>query len=300
MRDQAEKLREIMRDLKFSNNINNNRKRTKNTRVLAITSGKGGVGKTNFTVNLAISLSNLGYKVVIFDADIGLANIDVLFGIYPKYTLADIINGRKNILDIITDGPNGIKIIAGGSGITELMNVDRIMLDKLSNQLEKLESMADFILIDTGAGVANTVLNFVKAADEVILVTTPEPTSLTDAYAMIKVLTMMDEDNKIQLVINRVKNSKEANDIYEKIEKVSSRFLNVNVEYLGYLYNSKLLTDSVIKQNPLLLMYPNSPIAKKINGIALKILGDQKSYEDSSGIKKFVNVFKSFLDKGGN
>ena len=188
MHDQAERLRQLLKNSKNSTQSNNLKKMTSNTRIIAVTSGKGGVGKTNFTINLAISLSNLGYSVIVIDADIGLANVDVLLGLTPKETLTSVLNQNKRITDIIIDGPNGVKIIAGGSGIYDMLQLDNNSLEYFKNQLLEIENQFDFVLIDTGAGISETVMGFVISANEVILITTPEPTSITDAYALIKAL----------------------------------------------------------------------------------------------------------------
>ena len=302
MRDQAEKLRQLIIESKNkpsntphkdSGVINNK------PRVLAVTSGKGGVGKTNFAINLSISLSNLGHKVVVFDADLGLANIDVILGIIPKYTIADMLNGDKDILDIMTEGPNGIKLIAGGSGIKELININKKKLESLVLQLQKLENHVDFIIIDTGAGLSEIVLNFVNSADEVILITTPEPTSLTDVYAMIKTLKVNGEQRKLSVVINKVENSVEADEVFRRLSKVSTKFLNTKIEKLGFLNNSKLVMQSVKSQDPLILLYPNSSIAKEINSIALKISGDKQDSSEESIVSNFVQRFKSLFTKEG-
>ncbi len=302
MRDQAEKLRQLIIESKEKKNnpiYNGDNVIIDKTRVVAVTSGKGGVGKTNFSINLGISLSKLGYKVLVFDADLGLANIDVILGIIPKYTIADILNSDKDILDIITEGPNGIKLIAGGSGIKELINIDSEKLENLVYQLQKLENHVDFIIIDTGAGLSETVLNFVNSSDEVILITTPEPTSLTDVYAMIKTLKINGGERKLSVVINKVENSVEADEVFERLSKVSSKFLNTKIEKLGHLNNSKLVMQSVKNQNPLVLLYPNSSIAKKINGIALKICKNKHNSSHESNITNFLNKFKSLFTKEG-
>ena len=183
MKDQAERLREIMKGKTSSENKISVKNKAK---VLAITSGKGGVGKTNFAINLSISLRRLGYRVLVFDADIGLANIEILTGTNIKYTIADLIVSGKSIHEIISEGPEGIKIISGGSGLNEVMMMNHENINKLLKEIEKLEDSTDFIIIDTGAGVSNIVLDFVMAADEVILITTPDPTSLMDGYIMIR------------------------------------------------------------------------------------------------------------------
>lgn len=295
MRDQAYRLRQMVS--KYKNNKGMIESKTSNkTRVLAITSGKGGVGKTNFTINLAISLNKLGYRTIIFDADIGLANVDIALGIMPKYTIADVIKGEKDILDIVTDGPCGLKIIAGGSALEELINIQESELNDLTIQLEKLAGIADFILIDTGAGISRTVLNFIEASNEVILITTPEPTSLTDAYALIKTLIVSSGNyNKINLVVNKAESYFEAQEVYEKLNRVANRFLNIQLTNLGYIQNSKLLIESVKLQKPITISHPNSAFVRRINSIALKIVGNENIDDDRNDFKNFIERFKNYF-----
>ncbi|SHH26954.1 flagellar biosynthesis protein FlhG [Caloranaerobacter azorensis DSM 13643] len=294
MRDQAYRLRQMVSKYK-NNRMKIENKPNSKTRVLAITSGKGGVGKTNFTINLAISLNKLGYKTVIFDADIGLANVDIALGIMPKHTIVDVIKKEKDILEIITEGPCGLKIIAGGSALEELIDIKERELYELTSQLEKLSETADFILIDTGAGISKTVLSFIEAANEVILVTTPEPTSLTDAYALIKTLIISNYSyNKINLVVNKVDNYYEAKEVYEKLNRATKRFLNFELINLGYIQNSKLLVESVKLQKPITLLHPNSSFVKRINAIALKIVGNEDNSNDNN-FKNFIERFKNYF-----
>lgn len=296
MRDQAEKLREIIENSNYRNISSQSSKNEKKTRIIAVTSGKGGVGKTNFTINLAISLNNLGYKIIVLDSDIGFANIDVILGIIPKYTLAHVINGEKDILDIITEGPSGIKIISGGSGINEMMQLDTEKLEILTNQLLLLENYADFILVDTGAGLSNIVLSFLNSSDEIILVTTPEPTSLTDGYAMIKALTMLNNHVKLQIIVNRVQDNNEGDAVYYKLRKVAERFLSIKLEKLGYISDSKIVSDSVMNQNPFTLSYPNTLVTKQINNIALNIVSNTNSFDNKeTGMKNFILNLKRFF-----
>lgn len=306
MKDQAEKLRELINLKKNANTklntlkITKQTKQTKQTKVISVTSGKGGVGKTNFTVNLAISLSNLGYKVIVLDADIGLANIDVLLDVIPQYSITDVINGNKEITEILTEGPNGIMIIAGGSGINELPFVSKEQLDYVIKQLIVLEDYADFILIDTGAGISNTVLSFVNAADEIILVTTPEPTSLTDCYAMVKMLSKLGRKSNLKLVVNKAENSIEAKNAYKKISLVSQKFLKMKIDDLGFLCNNRIVIESVKKQIPFIILYPYSEITSKINSIALKISGaTTEEKTNSQGLKEFGIRLLRFFGKGG-
>lgn len=295
MHDQAEKLRQLLKNSKVSVRNNNFQKMTNNTRIIAVTSGKGGVGKTNFTINLAISLSNLRYSVIVIDADIGLANVDVLLGLTPKETITSVLNQNKKITDIMIDGPNGVKIIAGGSGIYDMLQLDNSSLEHFKNQLLEIEKQFDFVLIDTGAGLSETVMGFVISADEVILITTPEPTSITDAYALIKALKIKGyDDNKIHLVVNRAENSKEALEVFNKLYTVSKKFLGIELEDLGYIQNSKQVSEAVKKQHPFINLFPNSLVAKNVNDIAIKITGVPMQTENNSFVN-FVTRFKSFF-----
>ena len=196
MIDQAAKLRELINDRRIisKRTVPQKEQIVKDARIICITSGKGGVGKTNFTINLAIELSKLNNRVVIIDADLGLANIDVVLGTIPKYTLLDVIHNDKSIEEVMVTGPNNIKIISGGSGITELVDISSSSIQQLIEKFYSINNYADIILIDTGAGLSNSVLSFVLAAQEVIIVTTPEPTSITDAYAMIKIINLREKN----------------------------------------------------------------------------------------------------------
>lgn len=287
MGDQAEKLRRIMgKDDK------------KKGKVISVTSGKGGVGKTSFIINFAISLSQLGYKVVIVDADIGLSNVEILTGIISKSTIVDLIQSEKDIFDIMTEGPGGIKIISGGSGFRDFSLVDDKNLNKLINEIEKLERCTDFVLIDTGAGISNNVLQFLMASDEVIIMVTSEPTSLTDGYVLIKTLALNDYKKTIKVVINMVESKREAEKVFEKLNTVTKRFLQVNLEYLGYLNQSKEVSNAIKAQIPFVLDKPNSSIAKKINIIALSISnGESEPIHNDDGFSQRIKKF--FFGKGG-
>lgn len=290
MNDQAQKLRQM---------INKKSKKNANIRILTVTSGKGGVGKTNFTINLALSLCKLGYKVVVLDADIGFANINILLGIAPKYTLLDILYKDKNIIDIIEEGPYGLKLIAGGSGLNDIMNLNSKELEVLTDEFLELENIADFIIVDTGAGASEISMNFIRSSDEIILITTPEPTSITDAYSMLKVINKYAENKEINVIINRVKKEEEYTESFYKLNSVSKKFLDLNIKNLGFLYESKLLINSVIKQEPFTISYPKSDISKKINTIALKLLHSNYTINNTNGIKGFLNNIKKIIKRGG-
>ena len=292
MKDQAEKLRELM-----NRKIEHTTKRK--AKVLAITSGKGGVGKTNFALNLAISIKRLDYKVLILDADFGLANIDVLTGINIKYTIADLIVNDKKIHEIINEGPEGIKLISGGSGFHELSMMDKENIDRLLEELGKLEDLMDFIIIDTGAGVSNTVLDFVMAADEVILVTTPDPTSIMDGYTVIKALTTNGYKGKLNVITNIVTNRVEAFDTFDKLNRASQNFLKVDLDFLGYLERNSIVNNAVRNQTPFLQSNPSAGISKRINIMALKFIDSNADRDNNRGTSFAQKVIDLFLRRGG-
>jgi len=302
MMDQAERLRQIIDNLKLRqvvgqvNLLNSIKKKT--AKVITVTSGKGGVGKTNITVNLAIALSELGKRVTILDADFGLANIDILLGIIPKYTLADVIYNNKNIFEVLSDGPKNIRFLSGGSGIEELIKLDKTHIDKFVSNIALLDRLSDVILIDTGAGLSDSVMSFVMAADEVILVTTPEPTSITDAYALIKMVANRDKDKKVRVIVNRAENANEANDILNKLSIVTGKFLEVKLDSLGFILHDEMVIKAVKMQQPFALSYPKCQASKHIKDIGSKIMDIKidKVNGENTGIKSFVSKLVGLLN----
>lgn len=301
MIDQADKLRQVIDNLRVKQAANqaamtiNMAKRS--ARVITITSGKGGVGKTNVAVNLAIALGELGQRVIILDADFGLANIDVLLGIVPKYTLVDVIRNKKNILEILTDGPKNVKFISGGSGVEELVKLEKAQLQHFVDNIGLLDKTADVILIDTGAGLSDTVMSFVMAADEILLVTTPEPTSITDAYALIKMISNRDKTKKIKMIVNRAENVNEANDIINKLVLVAEKFLSLKLDEAGYILNDDMVIKSVKRQQPFSLGFPKCQAARNIREICDRLVesGISSRYADNVGIKGFINKLVGFM-----
>lgn len=291
MADQAEKLRKIMG--KYSKKENINESKARKAKFIGVTSGKGGVGKTNFTVNLAISLRKLGYKVVIVDGDLGLANVDLITGTCLEYNISDIFLQGKSIFDIMTEGPDGIKIISGGSGITEFHLLNGENLNRFINEIEKLENYFDFIIMDTGAGISGNVIKFLLLADDLVLLITPDPTSLMDGYALLKTVVLYGYIGDIKTVINMAGSKGEAEEVYNKLNGVSNRFLNRDVEFLGYLNKSSIVANAVKKQRPFVLDKPNSSVSKKINNIALKFIDTEKSKFLKT--KSFSQRFKEFF-----
>lgn len=287
--DQADKLREKVEMLSD---------RVPSSRVITVTSGKGGVGKTSISVNLALHFKEQGKNVVILDADFGLANVEVMLGIRPQYNLVDLIYNNKTIEEIITEGPMGIGFISGGSGVQDLVNLDKEQIKKLIAKLVKLDSLYDVIIIDTGAGIADSVIEFVLSSPEVLLVVTPEPTSITDAYSLLKAVNRKKdfkrEQKSIKVITNRVENKEEGKEIYNKISIVVSKFLNIQLEYIGYIPLDKKIANAVIEQKPVSLSAPNSEAAVHIRGICNKLLDVPEEEETKIGVAKvLLNFIKS-------
>lgn len=292
--DQAEQLRNIIKQ----------RSQPKtNAKVITVTSGKGGVGKSSISVNMAIQLSRLGCRVIILDADFGLANVEVMLGIRPKYNLADLMFRGKELEDIIMKGPENIGFISGGSGIQELTNITKSQIIYLTKKLYELDKMADFIIVDTGAGINDTVLEFVAASSEVLLVTTPEPTSITDSYALLKILTKKPEFSRehtsIKMISNRVATKTEGKELYEKLNVVVSKFLNIQMDFIGSIPQDNSVPKAVMQQKPFSLLYPNTISSKAIIEIA-EIISNiaPKSSNNVNGISQlFYNLIRVRLKR---
>ncbi|MGE5654601.1 MAG: MinD/ParA family protein [Bacillota bacterium] len=262
----------------------------KGPRIIAVTSGKGGVGKTNLTANLALSLSQVGYRTVLLDADLGLANVDVLFGIVPQHTLKDVIDGSLQISEILTPGPLGLTIIAGGNGITELADLNEQQVERFIRSLDALDELYDFILIDTGAGIGKAVLGFVLAAHEIIVITTPEPTSITDAYATIKAVCNRRQDAEIRLVINRVANPVEAQQAYDKIRMAAERFLGVGIPLLGSIPDDPCVVKAVMAQQPFSLCFPHSEATLRLKEMASALIPQREiEVPVATGVRSFFS-----------
>lgn len=292
--DQADKLRKKVEMLKDQ---------APSSRVIAVTSGKGGVGKTSISVNLALQFQKQGKKVVILDADFGLANVEVMLGIRPQYNLADLIFNNKTIEEIITEGPMGIGFISGGSGVQDLVNLDKERLKKLIAKLVKLDSLYDIVIIDTGAGISDSVIEFVLSSPEVLLVVTPEPTSITDAYSLLKAVNRKKEFNRtqksIKVITNRVDSEEEGQEIYDKISIVVSKFLNIELEYLGYIQYDKRVGSAVVEQKPISLSAPESEPALRVRNICNQLLDMPLEEKKRTGIAKvLLNFIKTKKNNG--
>jgi len=288
MWDQAEKLRKMVKDVHSKPSSAVIKANHMRARIITITSGKGGVGKTNFTVNLALALGKLGKKVVVIDADLGMGNVDVVLGCSVPYNIMHLLEGGFSLQDIIVDGPLGIKFMSGGSGIHKLANLTNLQLTHIGNQITLLDNWAEIILIDTGAGINQNVMNFVIAADEVIIVTTPEPTAITDAYAMMKTFANYSGNGTLQVVVNRVMEEEEGSAAAEKLVKVAANFLGLTLTNLGIVYEDSNLIRAVKRQVPVLLSFPNSISTRCIEQIADRLLLGE-SCKKTSGIKRFFD-----------
>jgi flagellar biosynthesis protein FlhG len=287
MKDQAARLRVL------TGYFQREKAPTLSLRVIAVTSGKGGVGKTNVVVNLAIALAQMGKRVMILDADLGMANVDVLMGLIPRYNLMDVIQGQKSIKDIVLRGPANVGLIPGGSGLQELANLEYYQRERLLHGLQVFEEEADFLLIDTGAGISKNVIGFVSAAHEAIVVVTPEPTAITDAYGIIKVLSRIKAHDRVYLVVNRASTWAEAQITAEKVVSAATRFLKFKVSHLGSIMEDRTVSRAVMSQVPLLTAFPHSSAAKNLRSIAAAIVsGEQAAI---SGMGGFINRLKQLF-----
>jgi len=269
MADQATRLRQMVHSESPQTPISSTQAEAwANVRVIAITSGKGGVGKTNIAVNLAIALRNRGHRVLVIDADLGMANVDILLGATSRKHLLDLIRPEVSLEDVIVETQHGLQYISGGSGIEKALEYDHAEKVLLQQKLADCAARADIILVDTGAGLGRNVMDFILAADEVLLVTTPEPTSLTDAYAVMKAYSIYASQKNLRLIINRVYEVKESREVAQKLQRAAEKFLHMPVDCLGYVFEDTSVTKAVRRQTPLLNAEPNTAAARCIDALA--------------------------------
>jgi flagellar biosynthesis protein FlhG len=287
MHDQAERLRARMQQ----NNV------SRQTRLITVTSGKGGVGKSNFSLNFALGLQEKGHKPILFDLDLGLANLDVLMGISPKRHLLHLLQPDMTVWDIMERGPGELDFIAGGSGFAKLLQLDDAKLDLLFARLQPLQGYADTIIFDTGAGISNESLRFMLSSDEVILVTTPEPTAITDAYAVIKMLHFYNPRTTIRLVVNRVTSAREGTMTAQKLVMVAKRFLNMDIHPLGFVLDDPHVSKAVKLQRPFLLAFPHAQASRDIRHLSAVYLGKEAGGRQSlpAGIGGFLQKLRRFI-----
>lgn len=284
--DQAEQLRNIVKQ---------QNKKQRSARVITVTSGKGGVGKSNVSVNLAIQMSRLGKRAVILDADFGLANIEVMLGTRPQYNLADMMFRGKDVKDIICTGPEDIGFISGGSGLREMTNLNKDQILSLVRTMYELDHYADVVIIDTGAGISDTVIELVASSSEVLLVATPEPTSITDAYALLKTLHRHDGfeagSTSIKMIGNRIQSYEEGKELYLKLNTVVNKFLGMEMEYLGAIPYDEYLPRAVMQQQPVSLAYPDAPSARAMLELAMVLEDEKKEIEPMDTAHGLAGLF---------
>jgi flagellar biosynthesis protein FlhG len=289
MADQAEKLRELMnggpaRERKPAGGKAAPRTAT---RIIAVSSGKGGVGKTNIAINLALAYAQLGKRVVVMDADLGLANVNVVLGVIPRYNLYHLIRKQKTLREIVVDTAYGIQIIAGASGFSKIANLSEEERKNFIGELAALAN-ADVIVIDCAAGVSSNVISFIAAADDAIIVTTPEPTAITDAYGIIKIIATEIEnlDIGLKLVVNRVRSVVEGKRVAERVITIAGQFLILKVDYLGFVYEDPVVHAAVVRQKPFLVIDPRSKASACIRHLVGRL--ENVDYRDGKGIPQFL------------
>jgi flagellar biosynthesis protein FlhG len=292
MEDQAEKLREIMRQKTGGEGSASARPAGK-TRIITITSGKGGVGKTNVSVNMALAYARLGKKVVVMDADLGLANVNIMLNMVPRYNLYDMIRKGKTMKEIMVETEYGISIVAGALGISQIANLSDEERQGFIGELNTL-SFADIIIIDTSAGVSSNVLDFIAAADDAVIITTPEPTAITDAYGIIKIIaTEYDNlDMELKLVVNRVKGAAEAKKVSDRMTHIAGQFLNLKVDYLGFIYDDPIVSQAVLRQKPFMVLDPKCKASICVQHIVGKM--EKSELREKNG---FASMFKRLFKK---
>jgi flagellar biosynthesis protein FlhG len=276
MDNQAEGLLEAMKD---------QRRGKKPLRVIGVTSGKGGVGKTNIAANIAVIAAKQGQRVLLIDGDLGLANVEIVYGIRPKYHLGHLLSGEVSMSQVLALGPGGVKVLPAGNGLQQLTRLDDGQRLRLVSALEELDQEFDVVLLDSGAGIGDNVLFFIGAAQEAMLVVSPEPTSLTDAYATIKVLCQDAGVRYFDVVVNQAGNEAIARDIFDKLSTVAGRFLDARVRWLGWLPRDENVHRSVMAQKPFVELFPNSPATRALNGVADTLLHEPPPTQLEGGLK---------------
>ena len=264
------------------------------TKVIAVTSGKGGVGKSNMVINLGIALAKLRRRVLIIDVDLGLANVETLLGISCDYNVQHVLDGLKRLEDIIVPGPGGIRIIPGSSGISRLADLSSKKRKQFIEQFAKLQGTVDVILVDTMAGISRNVVGFAVAADEVLLVTTPEPTAVLDAYAMIKTIFLRQRNANIKLVVNMVNDERQAKQTAHRIESVVKQFLNRRVRTVGYIPHDHHVREAVMRSRALIELYPGSPAAKSVSSVAARLVDFRVPIDEQKKRRFFERLVAAF------
>lgn len=287
--DQAANLRRIVsekRDIRRSRKSNS-------ARIISITSGKGGVGKTSISVNLAASMAKLGKKVLIIDADLGLSNVEIMLGVTPSYNLKHVITSKKEIEQIIINGPFNIDFISGGNGFLELAELSDIEREEILIKIQKLDELYDIIIVDTGAGISKNVTSFLEISDEVLVVATSEPTALTDAYSIVKVISEGGHGQNLGIIINRVNNRSEHEQASGVLINTAKKFLKADIKALGFIYEDVSVRKTIYKKTPFVISYPNSKASACIRSIMQKLDLENKGDSSNGIMEKFKRWFKN-------
>jgi len=262
-------------------------------RVVAITSGKGGVGKTNLCVNLALALAERGQRVILFDADLGLANVDIVMGIAPEWNLSHLVRGQRTVHEILAEGPGGVRIVPSGSGIRDMADLPPPARARVLEGLGELESLADWLLVDTGAGLSENVLAFLKASDEVLVVTTPEPTALLDAYGVIKSFSAERPKAIVRVVVNQATDEDDAAQVHERLRAAAAQFLHFPILPLGFVVRDAAVSQAVIRQKPLLIAYPQSQAARCIRAVAAALGGEPRGGGETGFFRRLSGLLRA-------
>ncbi|WLD95172.1 MinD/ParA family protein [Alkalihalobacillus sp. AL-G] len=288
MHDQAETLR---RKLKADHDH-------PNAKVYAVVSGKGGVGKSNFSLNLALSLSENGGKVLVVDLDIGMANLDILMGVNSRYNIADLIENHLPITDIIEKGPGNLHYIAGGNGLNGLVEISQMQFDHFCEQVSILQSEYDYILFDMGAGATKESLQFIVSADEVLLLVTPEPTAITDGYAMLKHIHNLSPELDVSIIVNRIESAQEGDQVGGRLKMAAKQFLHKSITVKGAIPEDRNVFLAVKDQKPYLIRFPNSKAARAVRGIAALLLNEmERTVNLEPHGQSFLSRFKRYFQK---
>jgi flagellar biosynthesis protein FlhG len=297
--DQADTLRQMARSAKQAGQNSRNASQTTDQdgiRVISVTSGKGGVGKSNVVANLAMALASLGKKVLIIDADLGVGNLDVLLGLSPQFNLNHVLCGEKSLPEIIVEVNDGIKLIPAGSGVQEYTSLGQHEKLKLLDELDMLEEEFDIMIIDTEAGISENVTYFTVAAQEILVVVTPEPTSITDVYALIKLLATRYSEHHFKVLVNMARDSEDALEVFRKLANVAGRFLDISLDYLGCVVRDERLIDSVKKQKAVYELYPDSDASNCFTTLAKRVVENSRQTRLKGNIQFF---FRRYLEGPG-
>lgn len=290
MNDQASRLRKMFDSEKTDSEKKLN---SSASRVIAVASGKGGVGKTNVSVNLGVALQKMDKKVLLLDADMGMANVDVLIGVTPRYNIGHVLENKCDIEDALISGPENLTVLPGSSGIDDFINMNMYKIKQLLKLSSHLEKNYDIIIIDIGAGAHKGVINFIRAADEVIVVLTPEPTAIMDAYSLIKILSKNDVKPKLNLIVNQVDNDKEGDEVSKRISNVIKDYLGLEISITSYIPYDNTLREAVKKQKPIVNLYPRSSAGRAFTKTAGQLI--DRDVGDNEGMQGFVNKVLGFF-----